>query len=153
MLFRLQGQFKGHAEGCTVILEAVASQDMWIWHSFFGMAGSHNDRNVLQRSPVFDRLADGNAPEVTFEVNGSSYNKGYYLADGIYPNWSIFVKTIRVPNDEKERRFSKEQEACRKDVERAFGVLQARFAIVRHPARTWSRKRMAEVMTACAIFS
>jgi hypothetical protein len=24
------------------ILEAVADQDLWIWHAFFGMAGTHN---------------------------------------------------------------------------------------------------------------
>jgi hypothetical protein len=46
--FAWHGQCSGHAEGCTVILEAVASQNLWIWHSFFGIAGSHNDINVLQ---------------------------------------------------------------------------------------------------------
>jgi hypothetical protein len=38
--FSWQWQFKRHKKGCTIILEAVASQDLWIWHSFFGMAGS-----------------------------------------------------------------------------------------------------------------
>jgi hypothetical protein len=32
---------------CNVVLEAVADYDLCIWHSFFGMAGSHNDINVL----------------------------------------------------------------------------------------------------------
>ena len=31
----------------TIILEAVASHDRWIWHAFFGVAGSNNDINVL----------------------------------------------------------------------------------------------------------
>ncbi|KAK1614906.1 hypothetical protein QYE76_020423 [Lolium multiflorum] len=149
--FGWQGAYSGHSEGCTVILEAVASHDTWIWHSFFGMAGSHNDINVLQRSPVFDRLAYGQSPDVDFEINGHHYTKGYYLADGIYPPWATLVKTIRKPNSEQEARFAKEQEAARKDVERAFGILQARWAIVRHPARAWDVQTLWEVMTACVI--
>ncbi|XP_057803392.1 uncharacterized protein LOC131018695 [Salvia miltiorrhiza] len=36
-------------------------------------------------------------------------------------------KSFQFPNDEKKRRFKVMQEAARKDVERAFGVLQARW--------------------------
>jgi hypothetical protein len=61
------------------------------------------------------------------------------------------VKIVRNPTNEKCKRFAKEQEAARKDVERAFGVLQSRWAIVRYPARTWSSERMWNVMTACVI--
>jgi hypothetical protein len=67
-------------------LEAVASQDLWIWLSFFGMAGSNNEINVLQHSPVFSRLTECNAPQISYVINDNPYDKGYYLADGIYPS-------------------------------------------------------------------
>ncbi|XP_021822866.1 uncharacterized protein LOC110764250 [Prunus avium] len=31
----------------NIILEAVAGFDTWVWHAFFGVAGSQNDLNVL----------------------------------------------------------------------------------------------------------
>jgi hypothetical protein len=75
--YRLHDQFTGHCHDPTVILEAVASHDLWIWHAYFGMPESCNDINVLRRSPLFARLATGEAPAVNFEVNGHQYNMGY----------------------------------------------------------------------------
>jgi hypothetical protein len=115
------------------------------------MAGSNNDINVLHHSPVFSRLIECTAPQIFYVINGNPYDKGYYLDDGIYPSLATFVKTVRNPADEKCKRFAKEQEASRKDVERAFGMLQLRWAIVWYPARTWSPEMMWNVMTACMI--
>jgi hypothetical protein len=99
--FGWQGHFKGHKEGCIIILKVVASQDLWIWHSFFGMARSNNNIDVLHRSPVFSRLTECTAPQISYEINGNPYDKGYYLADDIYPSWTTFVKTVHNPIDEK----------------------------------------------------
>ena len=113
------------------------------------MAGSHNDINVLQRSPMFARLAKGNNPPVNFIINNHNYDKGYYLGDGIYPQWTTIVKTIPNPVGEKRKRFAQEQESDRK--ERAFGVLQSRWGIVRYSANAWSTQKLWKVMTACVI--
>ncbi|XP_028071490.1 uncharacterized protein LOC114273868 [Camellia sinensis] len=82
------------SEKANIILKAVVSYDLWIWHSFFGMSGSHNDLNVLDRSPLFSDLAQGKAPHVHYTLNGHTYNMDYYLADGMYPQWATLVQTI-----------------------------------------------------------
>jgi hypothetical protein len=91
---------------------------------------------------VFSRLVEGHTPTIDYVVNGHPYDKGYYLVDDIYTSWSTFVETIHTVKDPKEATFVKEQESDGKDVERAFGVQQSRWTIVRHPARTWSTKVM-----------
>ena len=98
------GQYKGHKGKPTIILEAVATQDLRIWHAFFGLPGSHNDINVLHRSPVFDDLAAGQRPQTEFHINGTKYSMGYYLADGIYLDWATLVKTYSEPVSEKEKK-------------------------------------------------
>jgi hypothetical protein len=146
-----KGQYTGHSREPTLILEAVASYDRWIWHAFFGLPGSHNDINVLDHSSIFTELAQGRAPPVNYSINGHDYTMGYYLADGIYPQWSTFVKTISAPLEAKKKHFARVQEACRKDVECAFGILQARFSIVRGPARFWDEATLNDIMKACII--
>jgi hypothetical protein len=32
-----KGQYSGKEKEATVILEAVATHDLWIWHAFFGL--------------------------------------------------------------------------------------------------------------------
>jgi hypothetical protein len=49
------------------------------------MGGSHNDINLLGRSPLFVKLAKGHAPERNYEINGHQYTREYYIADGFYP--------------------------------------------------------------------
>lgn len=43
------------------------------------------------------------------------------------------------------------QESARKDVERAFGVLMARFAIIKTPARLWNKDALESIIKTCVI--
>ncbi|XP_062195309.1 uncharacterized protein LOC133898645 [Phragmites australis] len=92
----------------------------WKWKNYpAAWQGSHNDINVLHRSHLFANLAEGHAPEVNYTINGHNYTMGYYLADGIYPQWATFVKLIPSPQGNKRKYFTKVQAAVRKEVESA----------------------------------
>ncbi len=106
---------------------------------------------MLNQSPLFLDTVRGEAPQVHYYVNGKEYNHEYYLADGIYPEWAVFQKTIPLPQTEKHKLYAEHQEGARKDAERAFGVLQARFNIVRRSAKKWKRKSIGNIMLACVI--
>ncbi|XP_033138840.1 uncharacterized protein LOC103847589 [Brassica rapa] len=93
----------------------------------------------------------GRAPKVKFKVNNHTYRMAYYLTDRIYPNWSTFIQSISLPQGDKAELFAKHQESTRKDVERAFGVLQARFAIVKNPGRLWDKEKLGKIMRCCII--
>ncbi|GKC37268.1 ALP1-like protein [Tanacetum coccineum] len=99
--YAFKGQYvrRDHGPNPFILLEAVVSQDLWIWHAFF---------------------------EIPFVANGVTYRSGYYLVDGIYPELAPLVKTIPEPSDDDHKRilYKQKQESARKDVERAFGVLK-----------------------------
>ena len=66
----------------------------------------------------------------------------YWLADEIYPKWPCFVQTVTHPVSKKDNLMATRQEAARKDVERAFGVLQAKWNVLNRPNRYWRTNAM-----------
>ena len=76
---------------------------------------------------------------------------GNYLVDSIYPKWLAFVKKIPTPLEQKRKLFAKAQQAHKKDVECAFGVLQARFTIVHGPTWFFYHEMLQDIMKACII--
>ncbi|XP_026383295.1 uncharacterized protein LOC113278754 [Papaver somniferum] len=142
----------GKDKESSLVLEAVVSYDLWFWHSFFGIPGSNNDLNVLAYSPLFDNMLKGVAPPCNYVINDHQYNMGYFLADGIYPKLTTIVQafsqTLDIPYFV---RFNKYQIAKRKDVERAFGVLQGKFRIAGSPCKYWHQSDLNLIMKCCLI--
>jgi hypothetical protein len=93
---------------------------------------------------VFDALASGNAPQVSYTVNGKEYNMAYYLADGIYPEWATLITDISRPQTRQHHEY-------RKDVERAFGAFQAKYVICKGPARLRSSEDLKYIMDCIVI--
>ncbi|DBA01399.1 TPA: hypothetical protein N0F65_007296, partial [Lagenidium giganteum] len=112
----LQGQFKGRYKKPSVVIEAVATQDLRIWHVFFGVPGTCNDITVLERSPLFQDylMSTSTHNNITYRVNGKLRRGGYLLVDDIYPAMRMFVSPISQPANMKEAHCTRRQESCRK---------------------------------------
>jgi hypothetical protein len=125
-------------------MEAFATKDLRFWHAQVGFPGSLNDLNILERSNLIDAVLSGRIKNSTFFINGNEYNtQPYFLADGIYPKWKIFQQPISEPVGRKHKLYTKLQEACRKDIERAFGALKIRFHILSIPNTDHKKNRLS----------
>ncbi|XP_022014610.1 uncharacterized protein LOC110914097 [Helianthus annuus] len=100
---------------------------------------------------VIFKEQNGTAPKCPFYVNNHLYKRCYFLADGIYPPWSVFVKSIPYPHEVDEKKFKRQHDAARKDVERTFGVLKSKWGVLSRPMRATSVRNIRSVVYTCII--
>lgn len=143
-----KGQFKGAKSVPTIVLEAVASKSLWIWHCMFGVPGVNNDLTVLGYSDILEVVS---AIEEPYILNGKERRKPYYLVDGIYPDFEVFAKPFNQPSTVSHKLYNDYQESVRKDVERAFGILQAKFWIIRDFVRLYGLDDIGIIVKCCVI--
>lgn len=143
-----KGAFSGKEKEPTIVLEAVADWSRWIWHAFFGLPGINNDKTVLAMSDLLQYVASIKAP---YTLHGHVYDTPYFLADGIYPAMEVFATPMSQPRTPADRNYNSYQEAYRKDIECSFGILQAKFGILRDPVRLWSLEDIDYIVLGCVI--
>jgi hypothetical protein len=140
-------------EGKQVLrMEVLADDYLRIWSISSGYPGSLNDLSIMARSPLMQRIRNGEWPLAIPEVNiGSMTLKGFYfIVDSIYPRHRIFINSYSKPRSQKEKAFSRQQEGVRKTVERVFAVLSGRFQILARPFRLWGKKDIGNIVHSCA---
>ncbi|KAK9275352.1 hypothetical protein L1049_022616 [Liquidambar formosana] len=120
-------------------------------HDIARLLPEEEERGFPDHSPLFDTIIYNRMPPVNYVVNRHQHTLGYYLSDGIYPRWATLMQTIAHPTTGKERLFAKKQKAIRKDVERAFSVLQIRWGITQGLARYWKKDDFCNIMKTCII--
>ena len=89
-----KGQFEGK-KGCpTIGLETVADHNLWIWHSAFGFAGTLNNINIGDRSPLYESILDGRHEQLdfTFKIDEQHFDYLYYLVDEYIPPYPSFCQ-------------------------------------------------------------
>ena len=136
----------------------MADYHMWFWHAAYGYAGTLNDLTILSLSPFLEQLVNGSfealekeAGVCPFEIGADKFEKLFILVDGIYPHYTRFVHGIKVPASWEQKKYTKWQEACRKDIERAFGVLQGKWQCLARPMHQMELGLIGARVSACLI--
>ena len=75
----MQGEYKkGSQDFPTVVYECACDADLHIWHCNFALPGACNDINVLDISPLLDRIGSGKTLS-EFRVESTVYQQPYIL--------------------------------------------------------------------------
>ncbi|GKA80965.1 phospholipase-like protein, partial [Tanacetum coccineum] len=80
----------------------------------------YRERDVAKERLMADYFGD-HLNVALFEINRVTFQHGYYLADGIYPQWSFFVNSFLVANSEKNELFKRRQKVLEKTLKELSG--------------------------------
>ena len=141
------GQHKGKEKKNTLILEAICDPDTYIWYCSFGEPGSLNDLNILEKLTIVGSILNG-----TMDIQLSQ--ELHYCINGTVRDykWPIFISTISdATPGSKDKLFATYQEAVRKDIERAFGVIVKKLDILSRSIQFWRKDVIRNVLNTCII--
>ncbi len=151
-----KGSFKGKEKKATIVMEALSDYNLWFWHIANGNAGTKNDKTILNVSSLMESFLDGSfstrkkdSGAVPFTIEREEFSELFCLVDGIYPPFSRFVKGIKEPTTDAESKYTSWQEGARKDIERAFGVLQGAFKFTGTPIQLHNPKQISARLATC----
>jgi Plant transposon protein len=86
-----------------------------------------------------------------FAINGGLFKQLFVLADGIYPDMSRLVKTLGAPIGKEQTHYAAWQESARKDIERAFGILQRKFNFHVWPFKQLELEDIKDIVFMCIL--
>ena len=151
------GQHKGKEKKNTLILEVICDPDTYIWYCFFGEPGSLNDLNILKKSTIVGSILNGtmelHLPQALhYSISGMVRDYLYFLVNGIYPKWPIFISTVSdATPGSKNKLFATHQEVVRKDIEQAFRQIVKKFDILSRSIRFRKKEVIINVLHTCII--
>ena len=130
-----------HKKGHSINVMAVAGPNMKFYYVSAKWPGSVNDARVLRNSSLNNAFQNGFRP----------FHGAVILGDSIYPTKNWLIPPQPAPHGGAEERFNRAHKKTRAVIERAFGVMKARFPILRH-IRVLEASYAAEIIkTVCVL--
>ena len=151
-----QGQHKRAGKKPTLVEETIVDADLYCHYYYFGAPGSCNDINVLDRSPTLVGMLSGRNPlrapkPYCVRKGGIRRDWVYFLTDGTYPKYSIFISPFDDVFEYYRTVFNKEQERKRKEVERFYAVIALKYQYLQHPLRHHKLSDIVNIAKCCVI--
>ncbi|XP_071694556.1 uncharacterized protein [Rutidosis leptorrhynchoides] len=141
---------------CTSAIRQLAygtAPDAFDEYLHMGQQTSYDCLNIFRKS-VFHLYAN----EYLRKPTPQDIQRPLYKRRSWIPNYHVrsgciatLVKSFKSPPTPEAAKFKRFQEAARKDIERVFGVLQGRGAIIKNPSRQFYVERIRRIMHTCVI--
>lgn len=122
----------------SINVQAVCDANLKFTNIVASWPGCTHDARIFENSHVFTQLQAGN------------YNGRHLLGDSGYGASNFLLTPVLNPVQEEEVRYNTSHISTRNTIERAFGILKRRFAILSIPMRTKLRNSKIIIM-ACAV--
>lgn len=148
-----QGQYRGKDGKPAIKVEALADDNLYIWSLYTGDVGSNNDINTWRSSPLQSKVVFQHyGADREFQIVDDLTVRGFplILGDSIYENARHILKKYKTPN-QIHGTYNILHSSARKAVERAFGVAQAKFKILRYPVQWQDQRHINMMVKTCFI--
>jgi hypothetical protein len=133
--------FTGKEKAPTLAFNVTCNHHRWIHGSTIGHPGGRNDLTTSRTDELLEAVREDpffknrkfkliGRDGIAFEVDGV-----WVLCDGGYHKWRVMQCPLKVQNlfHKDEIEWARRLESIRKDVECLFGIIKARFRILKLP--------------------
>ena len=93
-----QASFRGVKGTCIILKPPFRTTYGFGMH--FLDAGEHERHQCFTTLTLFHSMINDTSPSFEYQVSGNTYSVPYWLADGFYPNWPVFMKSILIHKDQ-----------------------------------------------------
>lgn len=151
-----QGHMKNNGTLGTLVAQAWYDRHLYIWSWFFGLPSTNNELHILHASSLLHDIFNDSfwfKATPSYKICDNfipNRNIPYFLVDGIYSGWRIFVGPISEPMAEQAQ-HKLAQESVRKDIELSFVVLTWRFQILKNGLCFWKLEDAVAISECCVI--
>ena len=142
----------------TRVYEVVVDNTRRIRAVTPGFPGARNDKTIVRNDRAVYRIRT----ETKYTQGGAGLHPNcaasvltglYFICDGGYHMWSQLMCPFKYATEPSEKKWSKRIEALRKDVERTFGALKARWRCLKCPCMFFTAARIDNQFMFCCIVS